>query len=73
MQIRFSEFDPARLFRYVLSRLVEPHAAEADTSKERISAGEAASASRSPNSTSSGSGLEEILKTTQRRWPSRYY
>ena len=50
-----------------------PHAAEADTSKERISAGEAASVSRSPNSTSSGSGLEEILKTTQRRWPSRYY
>jgi hypothetical protein len=72
-QIQFSQFDPTRLFTYVLSRLVESHAAESDRSKARISSGEAASAPRSPNSTSSSSGLEEILKTTQRRWPSRYY
>ena len=72
-QIQLSQFDPARLFTYVLSRLVESHGVEADT-KERITSGEAAAAAGSgPSSTSSSSGLEDILKTTQRRWPSRYY
>jgi hypothetical protein len=72
-QIQLSQFDPARLFTYVLSRLVETHGVEADSSKERISSGEAAAAGSGPSSTSSSSGLEDILKTTQRRWPSRYY
>jgi hypothetical protein len=73
-QIQLSQFDPARLFTYVLSRLVESHGVEADSSKERISSGDAAAAAGSgPSSTSSSSGLEDILKTTQRRWPSRYY
>ena len=69
-QIQFSHFDPARLFTYVLSRLVESHGAEAD---RRVSSGEAAAVDRGPSSASSGSSLEEVLKTTQRRWPSRYY
>ena len=72
-EIQFSQFDPTRLFTYVLSRLVESHAAEAGRSKEQISSGEAASVPRSPNSTLSSSSLEEIFKTAQRRWPSRYY
>jgi hypothetical protein len=71
-QIQLSQFDPARLFTYVLSRLVS-HAAEGDRSKERIASGEAAAVRRSPNSTSSSSSLGEVLKNTQRRWPSRYY
>ena len=40
-QIQFSQFDPVRLFTYVLSRLVESHEVEVDRSKERISPGEA--------------------------------
>jgi hypothetical protein len=72
-QIQLSQFDPARLVTYVLSRLVESHAAESDKSKERIASGEAAAVRRSPNSTSSSSSLERVLKNTQRRWPSRYY
>jgi hypothetical protein len=28
-EIQFNQFDPTRLFTYVLSRLVESHAAEA--------------------------------------------
>ena len=72
-QIQLSQFDPARLFTYVLSRLVESHGVEVDSSKERISSGEAAAAGGGPSSTSSSSGLRVILKTTQRRWPSRYY
>jgi hypothetical protein len=65
-QIQLSQFDPARLFTYVLSRLVESHAVEADSSK-------AAAVGRGPSSASSSSSLEEVLKNTQRRWPSRYY
>ena len=72
-QIQLSQFDPARLFTYVLSRLVESHGVEADSSKERISSGEAAAVCSCPSPTSSSSGLEDILKTTRRRWPSRYY
>ena len=72
-QIQLSQFDPARLFTYVLSRLVEAHGAEGDRSKERISSGKAAAVGGSLSSTSSSSSLAEILKTTQRRWPSRYY
>jgi hypothetical protein len=72
-QLQLSQFDPARLFTYVLSRLVESHAAEGDRSKERIASGEAAAVGRSPNSTSSSSSLEEVIETTQRRWPSRHY
>jgi len=68
-QIQLSQFDPARLFTYVLSRLVESHAAEDDRSKERINSSEAAAVGGG----SSTNSLEEILKTTQRRWPSRYY
>jgi hypothetical protein len=40
-QIQLSQFDPARLFTYVLSRLVESHGAEGDR-KEGVSSGEAA-------------------------------
>ena len=75
-QIQLSQFDPARLFTYVLSRLVDSHGAEADRSKERISSGEVAAVggdSGDPSSTSSSGGLGEFLKTTRRRWPSRYY
>jgi hypothetical protein len=72
-QIQLSQLDPARLFTYVLSRLVESHGAKGDRSKERISLGEAPAVDRDASSTSSSASLEEILKTTQRRWPSRYY
>jgi hypothetical protein len=72
-QIQLSQFDPAPLFTYVLSRLVESHGAEVDESKERISSGEATAVGRGLSSTSSSGSLEDILKTTQRRWPSRYY
>jgi hypothetical protein len=71
MQIRFSEFDPARLFRYVLSRLVEPHAAEADTSKSALAKRRPPPEARIPPRLAVV--LKKILKTTQRRWPSRYY
>jgi hypothetical protein len=71
-QIQLNQFGPARLFTYVLSRLVESHAAEGDRSRERIASGEAAAVPRSPT-TSFGSSLEEVLKNTRRRWPSRYY
>jgi hypothetical protein len=70
-QIQLSQLDPARLFTYVLSRLVESHGAEGDRSKERLSS--TAAVRGGASSTSSSASLEEILKTTQRRWPSRYY
>jgi hypothetical protein len=71
-QIQLSQFDPARLLTYVLSRLVESHATEGDRSKERISSGHAAMG-KGQSSTSSSSRLEEILRTAERRWPARYY
>jgi hypothetical protein len=71
--IQVSQFDPARLFTYMLSRLVESHAAQADQGKERISSGQAAALGRGQSSTSSSSGPEEILRTAERRWPTRYY
>ena len=72
-QIQLSQFDPARLFTYVLSRLVESHAAGGDRDKERISSDQAAAVSRGQSSTSSSSRPEEILRTAERRWPARYY
>jgi hypothetical protein len=72
-QIQLSQFDPARLFTYVLSRLVYSHGAEANRSKERISSGEAAAVGRGLSSTLSARTPEEIRKTTERRWPARYY
>jgi hypothetical protein len=72
-QIQLSQFDPTRLFTYVLSRLVESHAAEGDRSKKRISSGRAAAVGKGQNSTSSSSRLEAILRTAERRWPARYY
>lgn len=65
-QIQLSQFDPARLFTFVLSRFVESHAAEGDRSREWMSQAAAVS-------TSSSRRPEEILRTTLRRWPSRYY
>ena len=63
-QIQLSQFDPARLFTYVLSRLVESHGAELDR-KERISSGDGAVLGADGSSS-----LEEIIKTPQRHWPS---
>jgi hypothetical protein len=71
-QIQLSQFDPARLFTYVLSRLIESHAAEGNRDKEWISSGQAAAAGKGQSSTSS-SRLEEILRTAERRWQARYY
>jgi len=70
-QIQLSQFDPTRLFTYVLSRLVESHAAEGERGKEWMS--QAAAVGREQSSTSSSSRPEEILRTTLLRWPSRYY
>jgi hypothetical protein len=72
-QIQLGQFDPTRLFTYVLSQLVESHAAQGDRSKKRISSGQAAAMGRGQRSTSSSSRLEEILRTAERRWPARYY
>jgi hypothetical protein len=71
-QIQLSQFDPARLLTYVLSRLVESHAAD-DGSKKQISSGQAAALGRGQSSTFSSSRLEEVLRTAERRWPARYY
>jgi hypothetical protein len=71
--IQLTQFDPARLFTYVLSRLVEPHAVERDQSKERISSGEKTAVGRDLSCSSSAWAPEDIRKTTERRWPSRYY
>jgi hypothetical protein len=72
-QIQLSQLDPTRLFTYVLSQLVESHAAESDRSKKRISSGQAAAVGKGQSSTSSSSRLGEILRTAERRWPARYY
>jgi hypothetical protein len=61
-QIQFSQFDPARLFTYMLSRLVESHAAEDDRSKERITS---VAVGRRQSSTSSNSSPEEILRAAR--------
>jgi hypothetical protein len=71
MKHQLSQFDPARLFTYVLSRLAESHAAGVNRSREWMS--RAAPVGREQSSTSSSSRPEEILRTTLRRWPSRYY
>jgi hypothetical protein len=71
--IQLSQFDPARLFTYVLSRLVESHAVEGDRSKERISFGEKTAVGSGPSCSSSAWTPEDIRKTTERRWPARYY
>jgi hypothetical protein len=70
---QLTQFDPARLFTYVLSRLVEPHAVERDRSKERISSGEKPAVGRDPGCSLSAWTPEDIRKTTERRWPARYY
>jgi hypothetical protein len=69
-QIQLGQLDPARLLTYVLSRLVESHAVEHAVRKsgaDKIDA-ERAQSQRSPTSAAG-----EILKTVERRWPSRYY
>jgi hypothetical protein len=71
--IQLSQFDPARLFTYVLSRLVESHAVEGDRSNERIGSGEKTAVGRHPSCSSSAWTPEDIRKTTERRWPARYY
>ncbi len=70
-QIQLSQFDPTRLFTYVLSRLVESHAAEGH--RERIISGQAAALGTGHSSTSYSSRPEEILRTAELRWPARYY
>jgi hypothetical protein len=72
-QTQFSQFDPARLFTYVLSRLVKPHAVERDRNKERINSGEKTAVGRHPSCSSSAWTRKYIRKTTERRWPARYY
>ncbi len=69
-QIQLGQFDPARVLTYVLSRLVESHAAEQTARKSEVNAIDAGKAQlpRSPARTAG-----EILRTTERRWPSRYY
>jgi len=66
--IQLSQFDPARLLTYVLSRLVECHGIEEETGK---SAALPIDAGQMSGSSSRGAG--DILRTTERRWPSRYY
>ena len=65
-QIRLGQFDPRRLLRYLLSRLVDAHAARKSGSG-KIGA-EQAQVLCSPTRTSG-----QILETAERRWPSRYY
>jgi hypothetical protein len=70
---QLTQFDPARLFTYVLSRLVESHAVEGDRSKERISSGEKTAVGSGPSCSSSAWTPEDIRRTAERRWPARYY
>jgi hypothetical protein len=70
---QLTQFDPTCLFTYVLSRLVKPHAVERDRNKERISSGEKTAVGRHPSCSSSAWTPKDIRKTTERRWPARYY
>jgi len=69
-QIQLGRFDPARLLTYVLSRLVEAHAAEQVMRKSGPDTIDSQQAQllRSPTRAPG-----EILKAAERRWPSRYY
>jgi hypothetical protein len=69
-QIQIGQFDPARLFTYLLSRLIDAHSVEDATRKSGSdkSGDECTQLLCSPTRAPG-----EILKAAERRWPSRYY
>ena len=69
-QIQIGQFDPARLFTYLLSRLVDAHSVEAATRK---SGSDKSGDERTQLLCSPTRAAGEILKAAERRWPSRYY
>jgi hypothetical protein len=69
-QIQMGQFDPARLLTYLLSRLVDAHSLEAAATKSG-SGKTGDDHAQLPRSSTRAAG--DILKTAERRWPSRYY
>ena len=69
-QIQLGQFDPGRLLRYLLSRLVGAHAVE-ETARKSSSGKIGAEQAHVLYSPTSVAG--QILQTAERRWPSRYY
>jgi hypothetical protein len=68
--IQINQFDPARLFTYLLSRLVESHAIEQTVRKtgaDTIDTKQVQLPGSPPKA------AREIFKAAERRWPSRYY
>ena len=68
-QVQLSQFDPARLLTYLLSRLID-HSVEDATRK---SGSGKIGDKRTQLLCSPTGAAEEILKAAERRWPSRYY
>ncbi len=69
-QIQLGRLDPRRLLTYVLSRLVESHGVEQTMRNSRIATIDAGEAELPPSQTRAAG---DILRTAERRWPSRYY
>ena len=68
-QIQIGQFDPARLFTYLLSRLID-HSVE-DATRKSGSGKIGDKRTQLPCSPTRAPG--EIPKAAERRWPSRYY
>jgi hypothetical protein len=69
-QVQLSQFDPARLLTYLLSRLIDARSVEAATRK---SGPGKIGDEHTQLACSSTRAAGEILKAAERRWPSRYY
>ena len=72
-QLKLGQFSLGRLRSYLASKRARPDAIQGNSIKNRFRS-DMAVASRTPlRSTSSTRTPEAILKTTERRWPARYY
>ena len=69
-QIQLGQFDPGRLLRYLLSRLVDAHAVD-EAARKSDSGNIGAEQADVLCSPTRAAG--QILETAERRWPSRYY
>ena len=71
-QVQLGQFDPARLFTYLLSRLVDSRI-QLRTPQGKSGRSDKVGDEQHSVACSSTRAAGEILKATERRWPSRYY
>jgi hypothetical protein len=72
-RFQLGQLNLGRLRSCLLFGLAGSHAAERDASKNRIPSDKPARSNRLLSSTRFAGTPEEILKTTERQWPTRYY